>query len=296
MDGYRISDNLGSEEDSDFSINFSPFFNESIKYPALIYDGPFSDATVDRTVKGLKGEDIDKDDAENIVRDIFGERITSLNFIDETAGTFETYDFGVNTQDRNYYIQVAKKGGFIICISSNASNYGLGDDENVTAESIDDIDKNEKAISLALEFAESLNITDMTCVWSASSQDICYVNLAPKQDDCILYPDLIKAKVDLNIMQVVGWEASSYALNHVEREDLIPQLSLEEAKKLVSSNLSINNERLCVIPLDFIGETLAYEFSGVHNGYHYYLYIDAYTGSQVRVLRVIQTDQGELVL
>ena len=111
-----------------------------------------------------------------------------------------------------------------------------------------------------------------------------------------MYPDLIKAKIDLNDNIVIGWEASSYAFNHVEREDLIAQLSLSEARKLVSNNLTIENERLCVIPLDFKGETLAYEFSGNYQGFKYYLYIDAYTGNQVRVLRIIQTDQGELVM
>ena len=64
----------------------------------------------------------------------------------------------------------------------------------------------------------------------------------------------------------------------------------------MSKNLTIDSQKLCVIPLDYVGETLAYEFAGKYDNFNYYLYIDAYTGSQVRVLRVIQTEQGELVL
>ena len=78
--------------------------------------------------------------------------------------------------------------------------------------------------------------------------------------------------------------------------NLIPSLSESEAKKLVSSNLKIDSQKLCVIPLEYVGEALAYEFEGEYNNFKFYLYIDAETGSQIRVLKVVQTEQGELVL
>ena len=154
----------------------------------------------------------------------------------------------------------------------------------------------EKAIDTAENFAKKLGLNDMKCVWSAASEEISYINLAPVIDDIIMYPDLIKVKVDLKNNSLVGWEATSYAYNHTERDDLIPQLSEDEARKLVSSNLDVNSQKLCVIPLDYVGETLAYEFAGKYNDFNYYLYIDAYNGSQVRILKVVQTDEGELVL
>jgi germination protein YpeB len=120
--------------------------------------------------------------------------------------------------------------------------------------------------------------------------------LAPVIDDVIYYPDLIKVKVDLVSKNVIGWEASSYAYNHTERENQVAKITKEEAKSNISSNLEVKEVRLCVIPLDYAGEVLAYEFSGTYNNFRYYLYVDANTGSQVRVLRVIQTDQGELLL
>ena len=149
---------------------------------------------------------------------------------------------------------------------------------------------------MAESFAEKLGLENMKCVWSAASKEVSYINLAPVIDDIIMYPDLIKVKVDLNNNSLVGWEATSYAYNHTQRDDLIPQLSEDEAKKLVSSNLVIESQKLCVIPLDYVGETLAYEFSGKYNDFNYYLYIDADTGNQVRILKVVQTDEGELVL
>ena len=188
---------------------------------------------------------------------------------------------------------LAQKNNTVSQSKDNSTNT----EESINIDSVKNINESvKKAIEKAKEFAVNQGLENMECVWSAASEKVSYINLAPIEDDIIMYPDLIKVKVDLYDNNVVGWEATSYAYNHTTREDLIAQISLEEARKLVSKNLTVESEKLCVIPLDYVGETLAYEFAGNYQGYKYYLYIDAYTGSQVRVLRIIQTDQGELVL
>lgn len=328
MSGYKISDNLdGGSEKADFSLNFSGLSNDTIEYPSLIYDGPFSDSTISREIKGLPQEEIDEKQAENRINEIFGDRISNLTYLGNSEGKFQTFDFGMNTTDgRNYFVQITKRGGFLLTLNSNVllsvdqstpealqsnlaqatennnninANNGATKEESevVKSDSVNKVtDKTKLAIDSALTFAKKLNLNNMQCVWSASSQEICYVNLAPVVDEITMYPDLIKVKVDLSNNAVIGFEASSYAYNHIERDDLIPQLSEEEAKKLVSQNLEIDNIRLCVIPLDYVGETLAYEFEGKHNNFTYYLYLDATTGKQVRVLRIVQTQDGDLIL
>ena len=173
--------------------------------------------------------------------------------------------------------KITKQGGFLLTISSNVLNDNSGSasgevvkddnsngeieitDENtadeistnktdessvVKVESVNNITNEiEKAINTAENFAKKLGLDDMKCVWSAASEEISYINLAPVIDDIILYPDLIKVKVDLKNNSLVGWEATSYAYNHTERDDLIPQLTEEEARKLVSSNLDINSQK-----------------------------------------------------
>ncbi len=312
MNGYRISDNVGDgTETSNFSSIFSNFTSDTIDFPTLIYDGPFSEITTTRVLKGVGKEEVSLENAEKKIQELFGDSITDLNYLGETSSVIQAYDFSVNAGGRNYYIQITKQGGFLINMNGNINNSNstknktdlqskensTDTEESIDIDSVDNVNEKVKvAIEKAKEFAKNQGLDNMECVWSASSESISYVNLAPMVDDIIMYPDLIKAKIDLNDNIVIGWEASSYAFNHVEREDLIAQLSLSEARKLVSNNLTIENERLCVIPLDFKGETLAYEFSGNYQGFKYYLYIDAYTGNQVRVLRIIQTDQGELVM
>lgn len=301
MSGYRISDNIGSEDViGDFSASLSNLTNDTIEYPSLIYDGPFSEASIRKTIKGLPQNEVTKEEAEAVVSKIFNKDITNISFLGETKGNFETYDFGVNTENgKNYFLQVTKLGGFLLNMNSNAleineSKQSLNE-ENITLDSAKEFAQSLPS-ELAINFAKKLGLNNMQSVWSASSNKICYVNLAPVEDDIVLYPDLIKVKIDLSSNEILGWEASSYAYNHCEREDLIPQLSKEDAKKLVSNNLQVETEKLCVIPLDYVGETLAYEFAGKYNNFNYYLYIDAYNGSQVRVLRIIQTDEGNLVM
>lgn len=337
MHGYRITDNLNKDvSKSDFSLNFSGLSNDTIEYPSMIYDGPFSDSSVNRKIKGLSEKEISENDAENLITEIFENKITNINYLGKTEGKFETYDFGVSSEDgKNYFVQITKKGGFLLTLTSNvlnnnnivenqisnieeeisltktniksegndleglnkAENDSLEQKEVVNEESINNINnKAKEAIMAAEKFAQKIKIEDMKCVWVASSENIAYINLAPVIDEIIMYPDLIKVKIDLTENKVVGWEASSYALNHTQRDDLIPQLTEEEALKMVSKNLQVETQKLCVIPLDYVGETLAYEFAGKYNDFNYYLYIDAYTGNQVRVLRVVQTSEGDLVL
>ena len=334
INGYKISENLGNEQlMGDFSSSLANISGDTVEYPSLIYDGPFSDTTLNKTIKGLGKNTITENDAENLITKLFQNKITSLNYIGETQGKFNTYDFGVNTENgRNYYIQITKQGGFLLTMNSNILDFvneAENNNENVTnnEEPIlksEDISKltneienevnkdnvtdtatldteassqvTKNAQTVALEFAKKLGLENIDCVWSASSEEICYVNLAPVIDGITMYPDLIKAKIDLNTDEIIGWEATSYAYNHVEREDLIPQLSEKDARNLISENLKVDSQKLCVIPLDYVGETLAYEFAGKYNNANYYLYVDAYTGNQVRVLRVIQTENGELVI
>lgn len=284
MQGYSIIDNLNENSElSDFSINFSGLSSDSIEYPSMIYDGPFSESLDKKEIKGLSKEECSREEAEDLLASVIDD-IVNIEYIGETNGKFETYDFGVNTSGgTNYFVQISKRGKFVLNINANAIE---GDS------TIDD----KQAIKEAETFAKKLSLKNMKCVWSATANNITYVNLAPVIDDVVYYPDLIKVKVDLVSDNIIGWEASSYAYNHTEREEVTPKINEEEAKGKINANLSVEDIRLCVIPLDYGGEVLSYEFSGTYNNFKYYMYIDATTGDQVRVLRVIQTDQGDLLL
>ena len=122
-------------------------------------------------------------------------------------------------------------------------------------------------------------------------QGVAVISFAATQGETLLYPDLIKVQCRLDTAQVVGWEARNYLMNHTNRGLLTPQLTREEARTRVSERLKTNAARLCLIPTD-AGEKLCYEFQGEYGGHTYLAYINADTGRQEELLKVVEGASG----
>lgn len=281
---YEIIDNVQDPNitSNKFSESWSGLNNQTIEYPTLIYDGPFSESTTNKTIRGLSENEVSETQARVKLSKAFAEY--SIQYTGEVTGAkFDVYNFELTKDDNIYYAQVSKRDGVLLQLNSN-------------------IESNDRTISLndaevlAVEFATLLGFESMKAVWSTSSNNFAYVNLTPVQNDIILYPDLIKVKISQSSGKIVGWEAKSWAYNHIERNNLSPSIDLTKATMAVSSIMDIRSSRLCVIPGNYVGELLAYEFVCVYGGSTYYIYIDATTGQQCNVLKVIETDDGNLLM
>jgi len=281
---YSIVDNSQdpTNNESDFSSNWSGLNNGSVEYPTLIYDGPFSDSTTNKTIKGLSATELTATEAEVKVKEWFPD-YTVKNDGEESGGDFDVYNFTLTKGDNTYYAEVTKRDGMLIQLNagqtSNTKNKTLTDCE-----------------ALAVSFATTLGYENMTVVWSTSSSNFAYINLAPTQNDVILYPDIIKVKVSQETGDIIGWEAQSWAYNHITRTNLTAGIELVEARLAVSSSLDVRASRLVLIPGEYVGEILAYEFICVYSGATYYVYVDASTGDECNVLKVIETDDGTLLM
>ena len=64
----------------------------------------------------------------------------------------------------------------------------------------------------------------------------------------------------------------------------------------MSEKLHVKNVRLAVIPDDVGGEWLCYEVNGVYEGLDYFVYVDAIDGTERDILRVVDNEQGTLVM
>ena len=53
---------------------------------------------------------------------------------------------------------------------------------------------------------------------------------------------------------------------------------------------------LAVVPIGSESEKLCYEFSGRYDGTLFYVYIDAKFGKQVEMFKVIDSNEGELLI
>lgn len=287
QEGYSILGNSipDSEGLTDFSSSFEGWSSDSISYPSMIFDGPFSDSLFDKDINGLPETEVTETQARTVVDTALADYgIVNVIYSGETNGNFVTYDYELYTNDQTYFAQVTKRGGFLLTLSSYAS-----ESETVT----NDIDE---CIVISTDFATSLGITDMEEVWNETKLGIAFINLAPVINGITYYPDLIKVKVDMNTGLIIGWEAQNYAYNHITRTNTTASVGATEARDLLDLALNIVSQKLCIIPLDYGGEVLSYEFECEYYGSTYYVYINAINGVEEKVMQVVTTDEGELLV
>ena len=120
-------------------------------------------------------------------------------------------------------------------------------------------------------------------------------NLVPMKGKVKLYPDLIKVWVNLESSEVVGMDATNYIMSHTDRNLEEPEISEDDAKKNLSSQLKVENTAMAVIPLDTGKEAYCYEFQCSLSEQDCLVYIDTQTGKQRDILIIQHTNEGTLV-
>ncbi len=282
--GYSIVDNIQNPDVSknNFSGEWNGMYDDTIEYPTLIYDGPFSDSTENKTVKGLENKYCTETEAKLFVESLFKD--WQVESAGESAGKdFETWNFNVTKKETSGFVQITKKGCFLLQFSSDALN-------NEQTKTIDECE------TLAKQFAVGAGLKSFDIVWSTECDGFVYCNLVYVQDGVIVYPDMVKIKVNTQDGNVCGWEARSYAFNHKKRIDITPQKSQQQAKVLVDKNMTILTNKLCIIPAEYVGENLAWEFKCLMNDDVFYVYIDANTLQELNIMKVVQTNDGLLLM
>lgn len=259
--------------------------NLSVTYPELIYDGPFSDGQSKMQMKGLEKSEITENQATEIFAKIFkGYSFEKVECVGETNSQVECFNIeGTNQNDEVLYAQITKNGGKLIMFSL------VGDCQEVKIDS-------DKAIFNGLEFLQSLGLDDMQEVWFNLSNGVYTINYVYKTDGVIIYPDMIKVRVCAETGKVIGLEAKTYYSNHTERTIKSASLSKEQAESKVFDELNIESCRLALVPYNQNGERLCYEFSGNYNGDTFYVYIDANSGTQVQMFKVVNGSEGTLLM
>lgn len=257
----------------------------TIEYPSLIYDGAFSDSLTDREVKGLSGEDISKDGQEDRIKGILCDyEVSGVEFITENSNGFDSYLYQVTMKDGNIAsVQLAKKGGAIVMwdCSFDSQEPKLSVEEGVT---------------LAEQYMSKQGYENMEGVYACVTDGILFVNMCYKQDGVILYPDMIKVKVSLDDGKIVGFEGLNYIHNHTARELDTPKVTEGEITNMDFGGMSVTSVRLALIPMRGGNELLTYEVFGSMDGYNFYIFVDALTGKEVRVMQIIDSDEGELLM
>ena len=273
-------------EDSEISqvSNFDIVEENFHEYTGLIYDGAYSEHLTNSERKGLTGEEISEEQAKQIAEEFIGKdkiKETKNNGFVEN-GNIPVYRFEIITnEDKTIGISISKKDGHIVFM-----NY----DREISGENITE----QEAIQKGKDFLGSKGYINMQETYSIKNSGFITINYAYKQEDVIIYPDLIKVKIALDNGEIIGIETMGYLNNHNIREIPTNLISEEEAIKDISKNTQKEVKGLAIIPTEFNTEILCYEIKGKINEIEFLTYINAQTGKEEDTLILINTENGTL--
>lgn len=270
--------------------DFRAINREMQQYPTLIYDGPFSDHLERQKPLGLTGRVISP--AQAVDR--------ALTFLDRAPGTRYIATVGGMVKGRieAYRVEVtgsraggeekatclvSKKGGrpVLVLVSRDIGKARV----DVT-----------EAQRRAARYLDRIGFANMRLSYSIRRNGVATFNFVGEQDGVVLYPDMVKVTVALDNGQVIGLDATPYLMAHHPRGAFRPALTLEQARTFLSPRLKVEKGRLAVIPTDGGQEKVTYEFKGTVGPNSFLVYIDAVSGEEVKVLKLIDTPAGTLVM
>ena len=284
MDGdFHFADIISFSE-STLLDNLNELQELSVEYPELIYDGPFSDGRENREIKGLSGRRITEAEAVDIFNELFADyEPENVAFTGKSTGLISAYGVQGEIKGDLLYAQITETGGKTIMFSYSGSCGAVNYNGDAAAEK-------------ALSFVNKAGMENMKPVWINLSNNVYTINFAPEISGAIIYPDLVKVRVCAETGMIIGLEATGYYANHTERTVGSPTLSRAQARDKVSENIAVETARLAVVPTGENTETLCYEFSGTFEGDTYYVYIDALSGRQVEMFKVINSEEEGTLL
>ena len=147
-----------------------------------------------------------------------------------------------------------------------------------------------------LKKLEELGYRSMTATYAQYYGGAALINCAATQNGVILYNDLIKVWVDRETNEVTGVDARNYLFSHTERELPEASVTMAEAEGYLASSLKVMERQLALIPITPETERLCYEFKCTSGNNSYIVYIGVETGEEEQIFRIIDSEDGQLVI
>ncbi len=258
--------------------------DEFPELPTLIYDGPYSESAVVGPARMLEGlEPVSEEDAIRAAADFTGRGADSFTVLGRSEGTLPCYLLTAGKGPDTVTLRVTRQGGIVADLVSGLGGY---------AGSLSP----EEAVGQAKTFLKARGFDALRETYWTKEDGSVLISFASQQDGWTCYPDLIKVRVSLDGGAVIGFDAVGYLMNHRERELPTP-VSAETARASVSPSLTVLSEGLAVIPTEGKQERCCREFKCADgDGIHFIVYADAETGEEVKLLMLIESENGTLVM
>ena len=282
-----VDSNVNGSQDKPMTFdNIDKSFQEM---PTLIYDGPFSEHMQNRKAIGLLGDNVTENQAIDSLSNFLGkDKVRNVKKLaDNNNGIIDTYNFRMEVSghknDSVAEADVSVKGGHVTWYLFNRD---IGQNT---------IDIN-KAKDIGRDFLTSRGFPNMKESYYLKSDGMAVINYAYTENGITYYPDLIKVKVALDDGEIVGFEANGYYMNHRDRNLGTPKITEAQAREKVTRGDSVKYSGLSLIPTNYGTEILCHEFTGKVGDKDFLVYIDANTGAEVKVLIIINSEEGTLTM
>ncbi len=284
----NITNRLTGSEAQNFDGSMQEIENGFSEYASLIYDGPFSEHVRNREPRLISGKpEISPDEAKNVLTSFLGnDKIRSVEVTGEGGGPIPTYSCTAKTDDekREISAEVTKNGGYVLLILDNRHP------------ETDELDVPAAALA-AREFLTQKGFYNMHESYYQREGNTVVINYAYKQDDYVIYTDLIKVKIALDNGEVIGFEAHGYITNHADVRSIPqPVISEDEARGKVNKNVEISKINKALIPLDNGSEAFCYELKGSLGGKNFLVYVNVKTGDEEKILILLENENGTLTI
>ena len=250
-------------------------------YPSLIYDGPFSDHLLNQNPTFTQGlSEVDEAYAAAVASKVTGLPASQLGTPGTENSTMPSYCFFAG----EISAAVTKAGGIPVYMSNSRAIGGANIDAN-------------RAVENAAKFLEDLGFKDMKTTYYMVSDNVCTINFASSIGSTIVYPDLIKVLVALDNGSICGYDARGYIMNHKDRTLPADIISKSEGLNSVSPKLAVESVSTAIIPTDSGKEAFCYEYKcrGQENE-RILAFVDARTGDAVKLLILLETENGSLTI
>jgi len=246
------------------------------KLPPFSYTGEFSSRVVDKPL-GLPTGDVTRDQSLERARD-FLNKVGYSNATPEFGGESQGALGGYIWKFKDAYLEVSRQGGVITLYR---------DQRTIEPRTLSLEEATNKARAALQTLGWQLVIT-------SSEEFGAYVQFdaVVEKDGVRIYPDKVRLMIALDNGQLIGLDASPYYAFHHTR-NFPAKITMDQAIRKLRPNFEVLERRLAVIAKSGNQEVYSYEFRGRYQGEEYLVYLNAATGAEEKIQRIIKTPQGE---
>lgn len=231
--------------------------------------------------KALPSAEVGSGEALQIAKEFVGtERVVSVAHAPDTSGALPAYGVTVQTPDVQLNLEVTRRGGKILLMAPETASFA----QHKTP---------EECSAAALSFLKSRGFAEMEATYYQIYDGLCVLTCVYVQNGVLIWPDRVMVQVRMDTAEVVGLEARSYWRNHIPRKLQAPLLTESEARAALSSGVTVDSARLCLLPVGG-QERLCWQFTLSQEDASFISYIDAMTGEELRLEKVMQLESGSV--